>query len=74
MIHFADDIFICIFSNEKVWISIQILLKFVNKDPFCNMPALDQIMSWRRIGEKQLSEPMMVWSTDAYMRHSASVS
>ena len=27
--HFADDILICIFFNENVWISIKISLKFV---------------------------------------------
>ena len=31
-------------------------------------------MAWRRPGDKQLSEPMMVQLTDAYMRHSASMS
>ena len=32
--------------------------------------ALDQIMAWRRRGDKSLSEPMMAYFTDAYMRHS----
>ena len=36
--------------------------------------ALVQIMAWRRSGDKPLSEPMMVYLTDAYMRHSASMS
>ena len=31
-------------------------------------------MAWRRIGDKPLSEPMMALFTDAYMRHSASMS
>ena len=58
--HFADDIFNCIFLNENVWIPIKISLKFVPKGPVNNIPALVQIMAWRRPGDKPLSEPMMV--------------
>ena len=58
--HFADDIFKCIFLNENVWISINISLKFVPKGLINNIPALVQIMAWRRPGDKPLSEPMMV--------------
>ena len=58
--HFADDIFKCIFLNENVWIPIKISLKFVLKGPINNIPALVQIMAWRRPGDKPLSEPMMV--------------
>ena len=58
--HFADDIFKCIFLNENVWIPIQISLKFVPKSPINNIPALVQMMVWRRPGAKPLSEPMMV--------------
>ena len=57
---FADDIFKCIFLNENVWISIKISLKFVPKGPINNIPALVQIMAWRRAGDKPLSESMMV--------------
>ena len=31
--------------------------------------ALVQIMAWRWLGDKPLSEPTMVWFTDAYMCH-----
>ena len=58
--HFADDIFKCIFLNENVWISIKLSLKFVPKGPIDNIPALVQIMAWRRPGDKPLSEPMML--------------
>ena len=58
--HFPDDIFKCIFLNESVWISIKFSLKFVPKGPIDNIPALVQIMAWRRSGDKPLSEPMMV--------------
>ena len=57
---FADDIFTCIFLNENVWILLKISLKFVPKIQINNIPALAQIMAWRRPGDKPLSEPMMV--------------
>ena len=57
--HFADDIFKCIFLNENAWISVKISPKFVPKGPIKNIPALVQIMAWRRPGEKPLSEPMV---------------
>ena len=55
--HSADDIFKC---NENVWIPIRISLKFVPQGPNNNIPALIQIMAWRRPGDKPLSGPMMV--------------
>ena len=58
--HFADDIFKCIFLNENVWIPIKISLKFVPKGQINKIPALVQIMAWRRPGDKPLSEPMVV--------------
>ena len=57
--HF-EDILKCIFLNENVWISIKISLKFVHKSPINNIPALVQIMAWRRPGTKPLYEPMLV--------------
>ena len=58
--HFPDDIFKRIFLNENVWISLRISLKFVPNGPINNIPALVQIMAWRRPGDKPLSESMMV--------------
>ena len=58
--HFQDDIFKCFFLSENVWISLKIWLKFIPKGPIKNMPALVQIMAWRRPGDKPLSEPMVV--------------
>ena len=58
--HFADDIFKCIFLNENVWISIKSSLKFVPGSLINNIPALVQIMAWRRPGDKPFSEPVMV--------------
>ena len=57
---FADDTFKCILLNEKIRISIKISLKFVPMGPINNIPALVQIMAWRRPGDKPLFEPMMV--------------
>ena len=50
------------FFNENVLISINISLKFIPKGPVNNIPALVQIMAWRRPGDKPLSEPMMIIS------------
>ena len=57
---FADDTFKYIFLDENVIISAKTSLKFVTKGPINNIPALVQIMAWRRPGAKPLSEPMMV--------------
>ena len=56
----ADDTFKPIFLNGNIRISIEISPKFVPKVPINNIPALVQIMAWRRPGDKPLSEPMMV--------------
>ena len=58
--HFPDDTFKRIFLNENVRIPIKISMKFVPMSPINNIPALVQIMAWRRPGDKPLSEPMMV--------------
>ena len=59
--HFPEDILKWIFLNENVWIPIEISLKFVPKCPISNIPSLVQIMTWRRQGDKPLSEPMIIW-------------
>ena len=58
--HFTDDIFKCIFLNEKVRFFTKMSMKFVPWDPIDNNPVLVYIMVWRRPGDKPLSEPMMV--------------
>ena len=58
--HFADDIFKRDFLNENIWIQIKISLKFVHKGPINNIPAMVQMMAWRRPGHNPLSEPMIV--------------
>ena len=75
--HFAHDVFKRIFWNENVWISLKISLKFVPKVPINNIPALVQIMAWRRPCDKSLSEPMvlpellMIYFTETSLCHQA---
>ena len=72
--HFADDPFKDIFLNETLRISIKMSLNFVPKGPINDIPAMVQIMAWRRRGDKPLSEPMMIsLHTHIYMRHLASM-
>ena len=35
-------------------------MKFDTKGPIYNIPVLVQLMPWRRLGDKSLSEPMVV--------------
>ena len=66
--HFPDDIFKCTFLNDIMLISIDISLKFVPEGPINNIPALVQIMAWRWLGDKPVSEAMMFSSlTDVYV-------
>ena len=63
--HFADDIFICIFVNEKILILIKISLKFV---PWIdNNPALFYITAWRRAIIWSNADPVH-WRTYAALR------
>ena len=64
---FADDIFRCIYTNEKFCILVKISLNLVRKGPNDNNPALVQVMAWHRIGNKPLSEPMLAWITSTYI-------
>ena len=57
---FADDIFERMFLYKDLRVLIDISLRFVSKGPINNDPSLVQIMAWRRISDKPLSEPMMV--------------
>ena len=64
--HFTDNIFGCIFVNEKFCTSIKISLKFLPKGSIRNNLALVEIMAWRRIGGNPLSEPMLTWFTHIF--------
>ena len=68
---FPDDIFKYIFLNEILWISIKISLKFVPRGPINNVGSDNGLAPARR--------QAIIWSnngsfTDAYMRHSGSMS
>ena len=64
--HFEDNMFKCIFWNKNIWISNKISLKDVPWGQIDNMSALGQIMTWRRSGDKPLSETMLTQFTNAY--------
>ena len=64
-LHFAYNIFKCIFMNEKFCILIQISLKFVLDVSIDNEPALVQVMAWHWAGAKPLSEPILTQFIDA---------
>ena len=68
-----DDIFKCIFVNEKFRIWIEISLNFVPKGPIDNNPALVKIMAWHRIRDKPLSEPMSTHFNDKQSGHSINI-
>ena len=57
----TDAIFKRIFFKESIWISIKISLRYVRKGPIGHnyKSALNQVMAWRRLGDKSLSEPML---------------
>ena len=65
----AEDIFKCIFMNEKLQILIRISLKFVTKGPIDNKSAVVQVIAWRRTGDKPLHETMLGEFVDAFMCH-----
>ena len=60
-----------IFSDAFSWLkSFVFWLNFTEvfpKGPDDNNPVLVQIMAWRRIGDKPLSEPMLTRFTDPYI-------
>ena len=59
-----------IFSDAFSWMkSFVFWLKVVPKGPIDNNTALVEIMAWRRIGDKLLSQLMLTRFIDACMRH-----
>ena len=67
--HFADNIFNCIFINDKFCFAITISLKFVPDGPIDNKSALLQVMAWHWTGDKPLPEPVLTQFTDTFMCH-----
>ena len=68
--HLTDDNLDEFSWMKKFCILIKISMKFVPYGLIDNSPALVQIMAWRRIGDKPLTEPLLTQFTDAYMRSS----
>ena len=66
--HFTDYILRSNFLNEKFYSLIKFPLNFAAKRPIDNKSVLVWIMAWCRISDKPLSEPMLTWFTDAYIR------
>ena len=58
--HLTDEIFKCIFCNEKIQSWIKVLWSFCPRDPINYNPALVQIMAWRRPGDKPLSQTIVI--------------
>ena len=71
--HFADDVFKCNFLIENVWIPIKIWLTFVPQGQINNIPALVQIMAWRRSMMISLLTHIYVtrpqWVKNLYVRY-----
>ena len=57
---FPDDIFKSIFLKKMYEIRLEFHWSLFLGCPINNIPALVQIMAWRRLGDKPLSEPMIV--------------
>ena len=57
--YFADDIFISIFLNENVWISLKISLQFVHQVRIGSISLVVNVMAWHRTGDEPLSESRM---------------
>ena len=64
--HCADDVFKCIFMNEKFCILNRHSPKFVLKGLIKKKSVLVQVMAWRRVGDKPLTESKLIELTDAY--------
>ena len=64
--HFAEDIIKCIFLNENMYILFDTAIAIWPQVPINNTPALDEIMTRHRTGDKPSTKPIMVMLTDAY--------
>ena len=66
----SQTIFSYTFSWMKIYVSwSKFLRSFFTKFPIDNNPVLALIMAWRRIGDKPLSEPVLIRFLDAYIGH-----
>ena len=67
--HLPDDILKCTYWMKICQFRLIFHWSFSSRGPINNIPALAQIMAWRRIGDKTLSEPILTQITEAYMRY-----
>ena len=61
----AHDIFNCIFLNENGRVLIQTSFKYAPMSPIDNKPALIQVMTSHRKGDKPLPGPKMTQFIDS---------
>ena len=71
--HFADDIFRCIFTKEKISTLTRNSLIFVPKGPIDNWSVFFHVMALHQTYHKPILEPVMAHFSGAYMRHLASI-
>ena len=56
------------FGLSTFWLSTSRFVDVLTSNrPIYNNPTLVQIMAWRWVGAKPLSEPMLTWFTDTYI-------
>ena len=60
----SDDVFKCIFVNDKIHIWITIPVNIVPEGPVHDKLSLVEVMAWRQTGAKPLPEPMMTMVSD----------
>ena len=72
--NFPDDIFKLIFSNENVGIPLKKIHWSLFHRVQLKWVSIGSDNGWRRLGDKPLSEPVMVQLTEAFMRRTASMS
>ena len=66
--HFTDDVFKCIFVNEKFCILNRISLKFVAKRSFDKKISIGSCNGLAPSRRQPLHEPMLAYFVDVYMR------
>ena len=67
--HCADDIFIYMFREWQLLYFDSNFIAMCSNGPMCSntLLVLVLIMVWHQIGDKQLSERIVTWFTDAHM-------
>ena len=69
-LQFVDDVLKKVFLNEIY--DVHCILNQISPMGQVDKPILVHIMTWRRVDDNPLSEPMMACFANAYMCHSAS--